>query len=83
MSVHTSIPVGHLRGTAFGILYSVLGVVAVLNNGLIGNLWHSFGANAAFGASAGLTAGTLLLLPWLLPPGHSNQLSIRHKSVTS
>ena len=57
----------HLRGTAFGIFYTIMAFVATLANSGFGWLWHSFGAPSAFGASACVTTVTLLALPWLLP----------------
>jgi MFS family permease len=57
----------HLRGTAFGIFYTVMAVIAMSANSFFGSLWHTFGAPTAFGTSAALTVATLTALPWLLP----------------
>jgi MFS family permease len=56
-----------LRGAAFGIFYTVMAFTALAANSMYGQLWHSFGADAAFAASAALISLTLLCLPWLIP----------------
>ena len=57
----------HLRGTAFGIFYTVMAVIATSANSFFGWLWHAHGAPSAFATSACLTVLTLIALPWLLP----------------
>jgi uncharacterized membrane protein YeaQ/YmgE (transglycosylase-associated protein family) len=58
----------HLKGTAFGIFYTVMALTAVAANTLFGSVWHAHGACAAFGLSAAMISATLLLaLPRLLP----------------
>lgn len=57
----------HLRGTAFGIFYTVMAVTALGAQSLLGSVWHAFGATSAFGLSAAMTFATLVALPWLLP----------------
>lgn len=67
LSIVSSHAPSHLRGTAFGIFYTVMALTAVAANMITGSLWHHFSANVAFGASASVVALTLLALPWLLP----------------
>lgn len=57
----------HLRGTAFGIFYTVMAVMAVVTNSLFGHVWHHYSATSAFGLSAAMTTVTLCLLPFILP----------------
>ncbi|KAI8472200.1 MAG: major facilitator superfamily domain-containing protein [Monoraphidium minutum] len=58
----------HLKGTAFGIFYSLMAVTAMAANTLFGNVWHTHGAGAAFGLSAAMISLTLVFaLPRLLP----------------
>lgn len=65
-----------LRGAAFGIFYTVMAFTAVTANTMYGQLWHSFGANAAFATSAGLIGVTLLCLPWLIPAKDEGKLAV-------
>ena len=67
LSIVVSNAPSHLRGTAFGIFYTAMAVIATSANSLFGYLWHTYGAPSAFGTSAVLTLVTLALLPWLLP----------------
>ncbi|NNG46062.1 MAG: MFS transporter, partial [Deltaproteobacteria bacterium] len=57
-----------MRGTAFGWFHLTVGLSALPASVLFGALWSAFGAQVAFGVSAGLavTASALLLL--LTPP---------------
>ena len=58
----------HLKGTAFGIFYSLMAVTAVLANTAYGAIWYAHGAPAAFGLSAAvIAAGVVFALPRLLP----------------
>lgn len=65
MVVNLSPP--NLRGTAFGVFYTVMAFTAMLANTVYGHLWHSYSATTAFGASAVMVAITLVALPSLLP----------------
>jgi MFS family permease len=56
-----------LRGTAFGIFYTVMAATAVAANTLFGTIWTNMGAQAAFGLSAAITSVTLLAFPSILP----------------
>jgi len=67
LSIVASHAPAHLRGTAFGIFYSVMAATAVAANTLLGSIWTHVSATAAFGASAAIVGTTLLALPWLLP----------------
>jgi hypothetical protein len=59
----------HLKGTAFGIFYSLMALTAVVANTVFGSVWHAAGAPAAFGLSACIISLTLCFaLPRLLPP---------------
>lgn len=58
----------HLKGTAFGIFYSLMALTAMAANTVFGAIWHTHGANAAFGLSAAMISFTLAVaLPRLLP----------------
>jgi MFS family permease len=57
----------HLKGTAFGIFYTMMAVVAVGANTMFGSVWHAHGATAAFGLSAAIIGVTMVLTPLLLP----------------
>lgn len=57
----------HLKGTAFGIFYTMMAVVAMVANTLFGSVWHMHSATAAFGLSALIIVVTMLLTPLLLP----------------
>ena len=57
----------HLKGTAFGIFYTAMALVAVLANSCYGALWHAHGAATAFGASAAVVAVAMVATPLLLP----------------
>jgi len=67
LSIVVGLAPRHLRGTAFGIFYTVMALTAIGANGVFGSLWHAFGATSAFGFGAAMSAATLLALPWLLP----------------
>lgn len=67
LSIVVGLAPGHLRGTAFGIFYTVMAVTALAANSMFGTVWYSCGDPAAFALSAGVTTLTLLALPWLLP----------------
>ena len=57
----------HLKGTAFGIFYTVMAVTAMAANSMFGTIWHTMGATSAFGLSAVIISAALFLLPWMLP----------------
>jgi MFS family permease len=57
----------HLKGTAFGIFYTMMAVVAVIANTMFGSIWHTQGATAAFALSAAVITVTMVLTPFLLP----------------
>lgn len=57
----------HLKGTAFGIFYTMMAVVAVIANTMFGSVWHAHSATAAFALSAVLITVTMVLTPFLLP----------------
>lgn len=67
LSVVAGLAPSHLKGTAFGVFYTVMALVAMASNSLYGALWHALGAPAAFGASATVATAALLALPFLLP----------------
>ncbi|KAG2483605.1 hypothetical protein HYH03_017547 [Edaphochlamys debaryana] len=67
LSIVSGLAPPSLRGTAFGIFYTVMAVTAVAANTMYGTIWHTFGANAAFATSAGLMTVVLLALGKLLP----------------
>lgn len=71
LSVMSGLAPAHLRGTAFGIFYTVMALTAVGANTMYGTLWHTFGANAAFATSAGLMSAVLIALPHMLPASSS------------
>src|SRR3972149_3933365 len=56
------------RGTAFGWFHLAVGLSALPASVLFGALWTRFGAQAAFGVSAGLPVGASVLVPFLRPP---------------
>lgn len=57
----------HLKGTAFGIFYTMMALVAVIANTMFGSIWHAHGATAAFGLSALIITFTMVVTPMLLP----------------
>jgi MFS family permease len=57
----------HLKGTAFGIFYTMMALVAMAANTMFGSIWHAHSATAAFALSALIIAVTMLLTPLLLP----------------
>eukprot|EP00878_Enallax_costatus_P019413 GHUV01020483.1.p1 GENE.GHUV01020483.1~~GHUV01020483.1.p1 ORF type:complete len:614 (+),score=191.77 GHUV01020483.1:715-2556(+) len=57
----------HLKGTAFGIFYTMMAVVAMVANTMFGSVWHMHSATAAFGLSALIIVVTMVLTPLLLP----------------
>ncbi|KXZ45371.1 hypothetical protein GPECTOR_55g277 [Gonium pectorale] len=67
LSIVSGLAPGHLRGTAFGIFYTVMAVTAVAANTMYGSIWHTYGANAAFATSAGLMSLVFMALPYMLP----------------
>lgn len=67
LSIMVGLAPPHLKGTAFGIFYTVMALTAVAAGRVYGTVWTSFGADAAFSLSAGFMALALLALPWLLP----------------
>lgn len=67
LSIVASHAPSHLRGTAFGIFYTVMALTAVAANLMAGSLWTYYSATATFAASATVATITLLALPWLLP----------------
>ncbi|GFR42907.1 hypothetical protein Agub_g3903 [Astrephomene gubernaculifera] len=68
LSIVSGLAPSHLRGTAFGIFYTVMAVTAVAANTMYGSIWHMYGANAAFMTSAALMTVVLTALPYMLPP---------------
>jgi MFS family permease len=56
------------RGTAFGWFHLAVGISALPASILFGALWSAFGANVAFGVSAGLAVAASILLMLLTPP---------------
>ncbi|KAG2437003.1 hypothetical protein HYH02_011435 [Chlamydomonas schloesseri] len=67
LSIVSGLAPAHLRGTAFGIFYTVMAVTAVAANTMYGSIWHTYGANAAFATSAALMTCVLVALPHMLP----------------
>ncbi|GLC58839.1 hypothetical protein PLESTB_001406700 [Pleodorina starrii] len=67
LSIVSGLAPGHMRGTAFGIFYTVMAVTAVAANTMYGSIWHTYGANAAFMTSAVLMSAVLGALPYMLP----------------
>lgn len=67
LSIMVGLAPPHLKGTAFGIFYTVMALTALMSGRVYGSVWHAMGANAAFSLSAGFMAAALLALPWLLP----------------
>ncbi|KAF6262899.1 major facilitator superfamily domain-containing protein [Scenedesmus sp. NREL 46B-D3] len=57
----------HLKGTAFGIFYTMMALVAMAANTMFGSIWHAHSATSAFALSALIIAATMLLTPLLLP----------------
>jgi MFS family permease len=56
------------RGTAFGWFHLAVGLSALPASVLFGVLWTRFGAQVAFGVSAGLAVAASALLLLLTPP---------------
>jgi MFS family permease len=56
------------RGTAFGWFHLAVGLSALPASVLFGVLWTKYGAQAAFGVSAGLAVAASVLLLFLSPP---------------
>eukprot|EP00879_Flechtneria_rotunda_P022252 GHRR01023478.1.p1 GENE.GHRR01023478.1~~GHRR01023478.1.p1 ORF type:complete len:398 (+),score=170.40 GHRR01023478.1:199-1392(+) len=71
----------HLKGTAFGIFYTMMALVAVAANTMFGAVWHAHSATAAFGLSALLITVTMVLTPFLLP--QSAKVGRRHAADSS
>jgi MFS family permease len=68
LSVVVGLAPAHLKGTAFGIFYSAMALVAVAANTAYGRVWQAHGAPAAYGLSACVVAFALLVgAPLLLP----------------
>ncbi|MEW5305886.1 MAG: hypothetical protein WDW36_008400 [Sanguina aurantia] len=67
LSIVVGLAPAHLRGTAFGIFYTVMAFTAMLANTMYGAVWHNFSAPAAFGSSAALMVLVLAAMPSLLP----------------
>jgi MFS family permease len=59
-----SLPMGHLRGTAFGLYDFGIGLATLMASTIAGILWAAAGAGAAFGigAAVAMLAVSLLLL---------------------
>lgn len=68
LSIVVGLAPPHLKGTAFGIFYSVMAVTAMAANTMYGHIWHHHSAIAAFGVSAAVIALAMCALPVLLPP---------------
>jgi hypothetical protein len=73
LSIVVGLAPAHLKGTAFGIFYSVMALTAVSANTMYGRIWHECGAAAAFGLSAAIISVTLCLLPFVLPPSRRHR----------
>ncbi len=73
LSIVVGLSPPHLKGTAFGIFYTVMACTAMLANTVYGRVWHQVSANAAFGLSAAVISLTMLLLPVLLPQSARNK----------
>jgi MFS family permease len=69
LSIVVGLAPPHLRGTAFGVFYTVMAFTAVGANTLYGSVWTAIGAPYVFALSAAMTACSLAALPWLLPAG--------------
>ena len=67
LSIVSGLAPPSLRGTAFGIFYTVMAVTAVAANTMYGTIWHTYGANAAFATSAALMSAVLFALPHMIP----------------
>ncbi|GIL51782.1 hypothetical protein Vafri_7700 [Volvox africanus] len=67
LSIVSGLAPPNLRGTAFGIFYTVMAFTAVAANTMYGSIWHTYGANAAFATSAVLMSAVLAALPYMLP----------------
>ncbi|GIL92503.1 hypothetical protein Vretimale_19328 [Volvox reticuliferus] len=67
LSIVSGLAPPNLRGTAFGIFYTVMAFTAVAANTMYGSIWHTYGANAAFVTSAVLMSVVLAALPYMLP----------------
>jgi MFS family permease len=67
LSVVVGLAPPHLKGTAFGIFYSVMAVTAMAANTMFGSVWHALGATTAFGLSAAIISVALVAMPLLLP----------------
>lgn len=57
-----------VRGTAFGWFHLAVGLSALPASVLFGALWTAYGAQTAFGVSAGLAVAASVLLFLLIPP---------------
>jgi len=67
LGVVVSLAPPHLKGTAFGIFYSLMAITAMIANTVFGNVWHVYGATSAFGLSAVVITLTLLFALPRLP----------------
>lgn len=63
-----------LRGTAFGIINLVRGVMLLLASVLAGLLWKGFGPVATFGVGALLAAGTAAAAGWAAGPAQGRAM---------
>lgn len=70
----------HLKGTAFGIFYTMMAVVAMVANTMFGSIWHAHSATAAFSLSACIILVTMVLTPFLLP---ASAKTSRHAAAAS
>ena len=52
----------HLRGTAYGVYYLVVGLAFFVSNAAVGSLWDSFGASGASIYSAAFSAVAILAM---------------------
>ena len=63
-----------LRGTAFGIYYTVIGLGALLASVVFGAVWSAYSASGAFGLGAGLALLATLALFLVVPRGTATEV---------
>ncbi|HSM00530.1 MAG TPA: MFS transporter, partial [Candidatus Limnocylindria bacterium] len=68
-----------VRGTAFGWFHLAVGLSALPASVLFGVLWTQFGAQVAFGVSAGLAVAASVLLFLLSPPSAPSEDAPAHR----
>eukprot|EP00798_Chlamydomonas_sp_ICE-L_P021254 gene21254-28171_t len=57
----------HMRGTAFGIFYSMMAVTAIGSNSMFGAVWTAYSAQHAFMLSGVMALALFIGLPHMLP----------------